>query len=74
MYKDLAQSGSQAVIYQHGGSVCTESLALPYIRLLEQIREEASHDYLSRTELSSEEVAEFLAFAVQEGILEPVKS
>jgi hypothetical protein len=70
MYEHLAPSGSQAVIYRHGGAVCTESLALPYIHVLEQIRENSDHDYLSRTGLSSDEVDEFLHFAVEEGIIE----
>ncbi len=70
MYEHLVQSGSQAVIYQNGASVCTESLALPYIRLLEQIHENINHDYHSQTGLSNEEINTFLHFAVQEGIIE----
>ena len=69
MYENLVQSGSQAVIYRHGDAVCTESLALPYIRLLERINENADHDYRSRIGLSNEEVDEFLHFAVKEGII-----
>ena len=73
MHEHLAPSGSQAVIYQQSGTVCTESLAPPYIQLLEQIDKNSDHDYLSRTGLSSEEVNEFLLFAVQEGIIEYVE-
>jgi hypothetical protein len=73
MYEQLVQSGSQAVIYQNGGTVCTESLALPYVHLLEQIYENVDHDYLSRTGLSCEETNEFLVFAVLEGIIEYVR-
>ncbi len=70
MYEHLAQSASHAVIYRNGASVCTESLALPYIRLLEQIHENKDHDYRSHTGLSNEEINEFLYFALQEGIIE----
>lgn len=73
MYEHLAQSGSQAVIYRNNGSVCTESLALPYILLLEQIRDGDCRDYLSGTGLTSEEADEFLVFALQEGILVNVR-
>ncbi|HIJ86396.1 MAG TPA: radical SAM protein [Desulfuromonadales bacterium] len=73
MYEHLTPAGSQAVIYRNGGAVCTESLALPYIRLLEQIRDKSDHDYLSRTGLGSEEVNEFLLFAVHEGIIEYIE-
>ena len=69
MYEHLQQSGSQAVIYRNNGMVCTESLALPYILLLEQIRDGNGRDYLSGTGLTSDEAHEFLDFARQEGIL-----
>ncbi|MFZ4858717.1 MAG: B12-binding domain-containing radical SAM protein [Desulfuromonadaceae bacterium] len=70
MHENLAPSGSQAVIYRNDGTICTEFLALPYIRLLEQIHENSNYDYLSRTGLSRVEVNEFLHFAVKEGIIE----
>src|SRR5665647_528656 len=38
MYKSFHQTGTQAVMYLRDGMVCTESLAAPYILLLEQIR------------------------------------
>lgn len=69
MYEHLRKSGSQAVMYRNDGLVCTESLALPYIILLEQIRDEDGRDYLTGTGLSGDDVREFLAFALQEGIL-----
>ncbi len=72
MYDHLRQSGSQAVIYRNNGVVCTESLALPYILLLEQIRDGDGGDYLSGTGLTREEAREFLLFALQEGIIENV--
>jgi len=72
MYEHLASTGSQAVIYRNGG-VCTESLAPPYIKLLEQIDLNSDHDYLSQTGLSSREVNEFLLFAVHEGIIEYIE-
>jgi radical SAM superfamily enzyme YgiQ (UPF0313 family) len=69
MYDHLPQSGSQAVMYRNNGMVCTESLAAPYILLLELIRDGDGGDYISGTELTSDEVHEFLVFARQEGIL-----
>lgn len=69
MYEHLRKSGSQAVMYRNDGLVCTESLALPYILLLEQIRDGDDRDYLSGTGLTGDEVREFLLFALQEGIL-----
>ena len=69
MYEHLRKSGSQAVMYRNDGLVCTESLALPYILLLEQIRDGDGKDYLSGTGLTGGEVREFLLFALQEGIL-----
>lgn len=69
MYGNLQQSGSQAVIYLNDGLVCTESLAAPYILLLEQIRDGDGRIYMTGTGLNSDEVNEFLVFALQEGIL-----
>ncbi|MDD2310141.1 MAG: radical SAM protein [Desulfuromonadaceae bacterium] len=69
MYENLAQSGSQAVIYLNDGSVCTESLAAPYIFILERIRDGDGRICSSGTGLTSDEVAEFIAFALQEGII-----
>ena len=67
MYENLQPSGSQAVIYLNNGMVCTESLATPYITLLEQIRDGVRTKYESG--LSREEENEFLVFAQQEGII-----
>ena len=68
MYEHLPQSGSQAVIYRNDGMVCTESLAAPYIFLLEKIRDGVG-DYMSGTGLTRDEANEFLVFALQEGII-----
>ena len=68
MHENLSPSGSQAVIYRRDGMVCTESLAAPYILLLEQIRD-GSEDLLSRTGLTRTEADEFVLFALQEGII-----
>lgn len=69
MYDQLRRSGSQAVMYRNNGIVCTESLALPYILLLKQIRDGYGRDYLSGTGLTSDEAHDFLVFARQEGII-----
>jgi hypothetical protein len=68
MYEHLPQSGSQAVIYRNDGMVRTESLAAPYILLLEKIRDGVG-DYMSGIELTRDEANEFLVFALQEGII-----
>jgi hypothetical protein len=68
MYEHFSQSGSQAVIYRNNGTICTESLAIPYILMLENICADACNS-LSGTGLSSKEADEFLFFALQEGIL-----
>ncbi|NTV48200.1 MAG: radical SAM protein [Geobacteraceae bacterium] len=69
MYKNLQQSGSQAVIYLNNGLVCTEAFAAPYILLLEHIRDGSVSDFESGTGLTSDEANEFVVFALQEGII-----
>jgi radical SAM superfamily enzyme YgiQ (UPF0313 family) len=69
MFEHLAQSGSQAVIYRNDGNVCTESLAAPYIFLLERIRAGNGMNCRPGTGLSAAETDEFLLFALQEGIV-----
>jgi radical SAM superfamily enzyme YgiQ (UPF0313 family) len=69
MHENLAKTGSQAVIYLKDGFVCTESLAAPYIQLLEKIRDRDNKDDLPEIGLSHDEMQEFLVFALQEGIL-----
>ena len=69
MYDNLAQTGSQAVIYLKDGIVCTESLAAPYILLLEKIRDGIDKNHQPETGLDNDEVHEFIVFALQEGIL-----
>lgn len=68
MYEHFSQSGSQAVIYRNCGNVCTESLEIPYILLLEQIRD-GGNDLMSGSMLTNHEANDFLAFALQEGII-----
>jgi hypothetical protein len=67
MFESLAQSGSQAVIYCTNGAVCTESLAAPYVHILEQIRFNRNHN--SGSMLTNDETNEFLEFALSEGII-----
>ncbi len=69
MYQHLTPTGSQAVIYNNNGMVCTESLAIPYILFLENIRDGNSGDLASGTGLTSDEADEFIVFALQEGIV-----
>lgn len=68
MYDHFSKSGSQAVIYRNNGAVCTESLAAPYILLLEQIYA-GKNNYTSQTGLDNDEINDFLVFALQEGII-----
>ncbi len=69
MYENLSPSGSQAVIYRNNNSVCTESLAAPYILLLERISDGINSNVMSETGLTSDEIRDFMFFALQEGIL-----
>lgn len=72
MYEHLQQTGSQAVIYNHDGMICTESLAPPYILLLEQVRDRAGRINVPATGLTQTEANDFLVFALQEGIIEAI--
>jgi hypothetical protein len=56
-------------MYNFNGMVCTESLAIPYILLLEQIRDGKFSYNKFEGELTSNEIDEFLEFALQEGFL-----
>jgi hypothetical protein len=69
MYEHLQQSGSQAVIYRNNGGVYTESLAEPYILILERIRDGNRNNCAAGSGLDSSEITEFLIFALEEGIL-----
>ncbi len=69
MYEHLSPAVSAAVIYNNGGTVCTESLADPYITLLEQIRDGDGGLSVSEAGLTHEEADEFFEFALKEGIL-----
>lgn len=69
MYENLSPTGSQAIIYRNDRGVCTESLAAPYILLLEQIRDVLDINKLSIAGLTNDETRDFLAFALHEGII-----
>ena len=69
MHEHLPQVGSQAVLYNHDGQICTESLAAPYISILEHIRDGSAKDSLFETSLTEEEIDQFIEFALQEGII-----
>ena len=68
MYENLTPAGSQAVIYIKDGMVCTESLAAPYILLLEQIRDGNTRKNIS-TGLTKDETRDFIVFALHEQII-----
>lgn len=69
MYSHLQQSGSQAIIFCNGGMVRTESLAAPYLLLLEQMRDQNGRIDVAGAGLTRDEAREFIIFALQEGIL-----
>ena len=69
MYEHLQQVGSQAVLYNHFGQICTESLAAPYISILEHIRDRSAKDSVFETSLNEIEINQFIEFALQEGII-----
>lgn len=70
LFRDLEPSGSYAVIYPGGGEVCTESLAEPYFRLLERLDGTMPvSEVVSDLPITRDEVAEFLEFAVSEGLV-----
>ena len=72
MYRQLSPSGSHAVMYCSNGSINTEAIALPYVTVLEQLSGAYPHQLAALSELSEADVAEFLTFAVAEGIIVPV--
>jgi len=69
MYEHLSQTGSQAVIYHNAGVIYTESLAAPYVHLLEQIRDKTGTLSTIENGLTADESRDFITFALQEGIL-----
>ena len=69
MHEHLQQSGSQAVIYNREGEVCTESLAAPYISMLEHIRDGSDSGSIFKSGLANDDACQFLVFALQEGII-----
>lgn len=68
---DLQQSGSWAIIYPGAEGVCTESVSEAYFRLLEQLDGAIPAGVVAdRLGIPAAEAAEFLEFALQEGIVE----
>jgi hypothetical protein len=67
----LQQTGSWAVIYPTAEGVCTESVSEAYFRLLEQLDgATTAGNTAERLGISAAEAAEFLEFALREGIVE----
>ena len=68
----LAPAGSFAAIYPGSEGVCTESLAEPYFRLLENLADGRTAGAIAAgLGLQHDEVASFLLFALDEGIVLP---
>jgi len=66
----LQRSGSWAIIYPTVEGVCTESVSEAYFRLLEQLDGATpAGDTAARLGIPATEAAEFLEFALQEGIV-----
>jgi hypothetical protein len=66
----LSPSGSTAVIYPKDGEVLTESLFEPYFRLLERLDgKRSTGEIAAGLNISSADAAEFLEFALLEGIV-----
>lgn len=70
MFKQLSQSGSQAVMYRSGRFIHTESLDTPYIHLLKQISISGKLSDLSASKLTRDQITDFIQFALREGIIE----
>jgi hypothetical protein len=67
----LRQNGSWAIIYPTADGVFTESVSEYYFRLLEQLGSSPSvGEVAARLGISEAETAEFLEFALQEGIVQ----
>lgn len=69
MFDNLSPSGSEAVIYLNNGTVYTESLDTPYIKVLENIRANPPGNYAAGTGLTRDELEDFIVFAQQERII-----
>jgi hypothetical protein len=68
----LQLSGSWAVIYPTAGGVCTESVSEEYFRLLELLDGATpAGSVAERLGIPAAEAAEFLEFALSEGIVKP---
>ena len=66
----LAKSGSTAIIYPKQGEVMTESLHEAYIGLLQQLDgSRPAGEIAARCGLDAADAADFLAFAMGEGIV-----
>ncbi|MDD2851778.1 MAG: B12-binding domain-containing radical SAM protein [Desulfuromonadaceae bacterium] len=70
MYKHLAPTGSHAALYLNNGTICTETFDAPYVQLIEQIRDYGDQHLAVTSVLTKNERDDFLAFALQEGIIE----
>ncbi|CAH2030054.1 B12-binding domain-containing radical SAM protein [Trichlorobacter ammonificans] len=70
--KNLPRCGSWAAIYPAHGEVCTESLIEPYYRLLEQLDgHRSAGEIVASLGLDPDDTADFLTFALAEGIVTP---
>jgi len=68
--KKLPACGSWAAIYPAHGEVCTESLIKPYYRLLMELDGIRSvREIATNLAIAPDDAAEFLAFAVSEGMV-----
>jgi hypothetical protein len=68
---ELQRTGSWAIIYPTAEGGCTESVSEAYFRLLEQLDGSTpAGDTAVRLGIPAAEVAEFLGFALQEGIVQ----
>jgi len=66
----LSPDGSYAVIYPKGGEIRTESIDLPYYRLLEKLdARKTAGEITAELGIPAEDAASFLEFALLEGIV-----
>ncbi len=70
----LQRCASFAAIYPHSGQVATESLAEPYYQLLARLDGTTpARDIAAHLAIPLDEARDFLAFAVAEGIVRPIR-
>ncbi|HBA71809.1 MAG: B12-binding domain-containing radical SAM protein [Geobacteraceae bacterium GWC2_55_20] len=73
MHKHLSAIGSHAVIYPNKNLVCTESLDASFYSILENLDgKTATGTVLHKLGLTIADTLDFLVFAQQEGIIEPI--